>query len=137
MIVSKTPYRISFFGGGSDYPSWYLKNGGSVLSTTIDNGTTWLVASQFTMGDYYGDKFEGTVKNITSYGLFSTDFTHLRHIFFQTISFITTSGFTSTTYNLWPSFIISTLITASFIGACAGSTGGGMKVIRIILLLAT
>ena len=36
MIISKTPYRISFFGGGTDYPSWYLKNGGSVLSTTID-----------------------------------------------------------------------------------------------------
>ena len=36
MIISKTPYRISFFGGGSDYPSWYLKNGGSVLSTSID-----------------------------------------------------------------------------------------------------
>ena len=36
MIISKTPYRISFFGGGSDYPSWYLKNGGAVLSATID-----------------------------------------------------------------------------------------------------
>ena len=36
MIISKTPYRISFFGGGSDYPSWYLKNGGAVLSTTIN-----------------------------------------------------------------------------------------------------
>ncbi len=36
MIISKTPYRISFFGGGTDYPSWYLKNGGSVISTTID-----------------------------------------------------------------------------------------------------
>ena len=36
MIISKTPYRISFFGGGSDYPEWYLKNGGHVLSTTID-----------------------------------------------------------------------------------------------------
>ena len=36
MIISKTPYRISFFGGGSDYPSWYMKNGGAVLSTTID-----------------------------------------------------------------------------------------------------
>jgi len=36
MIISKTPYRISFFGGGSDYPSWYIKNGGAVLSTTID-----------------------------------------------------------------------------------------------------
>ena len=36
MIITKTPYRISFFGGGSDYPQWYLKNGGEVLSTTID-----------------------------------------------------------------------------------------------------
>ena len=36
MLISKTPYRISFFGGGSDYPEWYLKNGGEVISTTID-----------------------------------------------------------------------------------------------------
>ena len=36
MIISKTPYRISFFGGGTDYPSWYTKYGGAVLSTTID-----------------------------------------------------------------------------------------------------
>ena len=36
MIISKTPYRISFFGGGSDYPDWYLKNGGEVISSSID-----------------------------------------------------------------------------------------------------
>ncbi len=36
MIISRTPYRISFFGGGTDYPDWYLKNGGSVLSSTIN-----------------------------------------------------------------------------------------------------
>ena len=36
MIVSKTPFRVSFFGGGTDYPSWFEKNNGSVLSTTID-----------------------------------------------------------------------------------------------------
>ena len=36
MIVSKTPYRISFFGGGTDYPKWYNENYGSVLSTSID-----------------------------------------------------------------------------------------------------
>ena len=36
MIISKTPYRISFFGGGTDMPAWYLKNNGQVLSTTID-----------------------------------------------------------------------------------------------------
>lgn len=36
MIISRTPFRISFFGGGTDYPSWYRKHGGSVLATTID-----------------------------------------------------------------------------------------------------
>lgn len=36
MIISKTPFRISFFGGGTDYPAWYEEHGGAVLSTTID-----------------------------------------------------------------------------------------------------
>jgi len=36
MIISRTPYRISFFGGGTDYPAWYQKHGGAVLATTID-----------------------------------------------------------------------------------------------------
>lgn len=36
MIISKTPFRVSFFGGGTDYPSWYENNEGVVLSTTID-----------------------------------------------------------------------------------------------------
>ncbi|MFH1245868.1 MAG: kinase [Candidatus Omnitrophota bacterium] len=36
MIISKTPFRISFFGGGTDYPVWYKENGGAALSTTID-----------------------------------------------------------------------------------------------------
>ena len=36
MIISKTPFRISFFGGGSDYPAWYRKYGGAVISTTIN-----------------------------------------------------------------------------------------------------
>ncbi len=36
MVITRTPFRISFFGGGTDYPEWYLKNGGKVLATTID-----------------------------------------------------------------------------------------------------
>ena len=36
MIITKTPYRISFFGGGSDYPHWFKKFQGKVLSTTIN-----------------------------------------------------------------------------------------------------
>jgi D-glycero-alpha-D-manno-heptose-7-phosphate kinase len=36
MIISRTPFRISFFGGGTDYPAWYKENGGAVLATAID-----------------------------------------------------------------------------------------------------
>ena len=36
MVISRTPFRISFFGGGTDYPSWFRKHGGSVLAATID-----------------------------------------------------------------------------------------------------
>jgi D-glycero-alpha-D-manno-heptose-7-phosphate kinase len=36
MIITRTPYRISFFGGGTDYPGWYREHGGAVLSTTVD-----------------------------------------------------------------------------------------------------
>tara|TARA_Y100001970_G_C14146897_1_gene810392 strand:- start:250 stop:1239 length:990 start_codon:yes stop_codon:yes gene_type:complete len=36
LIISKTPYRISFFGGGTDYPEWYLENNGEVISSTIN-----------------------------------------------------------------------------------------------------
>ncbi|MFN5360571.1 MAG: kinase, partial [Bacteroidota bacterium] len=36
MIITKTPYRVSFFGGGTDFPLWYRKHGGSVISTAIN-----------------------------------------------------------------------------------------------------
>lgn len=36
MIISRTPFRVSFFGGGTDYPAWYRSHGGAVLATTID-----------------------------------------------------------------------------------------------------
>src|SRR5437016_4579867 len=36
MVMSRTPFRISFFGGGTDYPAWYRKHGGAVLSVTIN-----------------------------------------------------------------------------------------------------
>ena len=36
MIITRTPFRVSMFGGGTDYPGWYREHGGAVLSTTID-----------------------------------------------------------------------------------------------------
>lgn len=43
MIISKTPFRISFFGGGTDYPAWYTEHGGAVLATSIDK-YCWITA---------------------------------------------------------------------------------------------
>lgn len=58
----------------------------------------------------------------------------LRFAAFQTISIATTTGFTVTDFASWPSVLPFMLLYASFIGACAGSTGGGMKVIRVVLV---
>jgi D-glycero-alpha-D-manno-heptose-7-phosphate kinase len=54
MIISKTPYRISFFGGGSDYPEWYLRNGGEVISSTINK---YLYISCRELSDFFSHKY--------------------------------------------------------------------------------
>ena len=61
-------------------------------------------------------------------------FTLVTKSVFQVVSMGTTTGFTSTQFSLWPTLLPVLLIMISFIGGCAGSTGGGMKVIRILLL---
>ena len=62
-------------------------------------------------------------------------FDSIIHGVFQSVSIATTTGFTTADFSQWPSFLPYMLIYASIIGACAGSTGGGMKVIRILLIL--
>jgi trk system potassium uptake protein TrkH len=54
---------------------------------------------------------------------------------FQTVSIGTTTGFTTAGYHTWPSFLPVLLLFSSFVGGCAGSTGGGLKVIRVLLLI--
>ncbi len=56
------------------------------------------------------------------------------HAAFQVGSIITTTGFATVDFNLWPTIPKTILVLLMFIGACAGSTGGGMKVSRVILL---
>ncbi|MFY8328879.1 TrkH family potassium uptake protein [Pseudoalteromonas sp. ZZD1] len=53
---------------------------------------------------------------------------------FQAVSMSTTAGFATDTFSAWPLFLPILLIFSSFIGGCAGSTGGGMKVVRVFLL---
>jgi trk system potassium uptake protein TrkH len=57
-----------------------------------------------------------------------------RHGAFHVVSVMTTTGFTTDPFYIWPSFVPLLLIFVAFIGGCAGSTAGGMKVIRVILL---
>jgi len=67
-------------------------------------------------------------------GQYESSIETVRHSLFQTISIATTTGFTSQNYSSWPAAIPVFLIMMSFIGACVGSTGGGIKVVRILVM---
>lgn len=66
--------------------------------------------------------------------LFSNAFEALTHAAFQVGSVITTTGFSTTDFDLWPQTSKMVLVLLMFVGACAGSTGGGMKVSRFMIL---
>lgn len=81
----------------------------------------------------------GTVAVITvGYLIYTDTFSSfdkaLHHGVFQAVSIGTTTGFTTAEYYTWPGFLPVLLLLTSFIGGCAGSTAGGMKVIRVLLL---
>jgi len=65
---------------------------------------------------------------------YNSFFDALRDSFFQVTSIMTTTGYTTTDFNLWPSLSKAILFLLMMVGACAGSTGGGLKVSRVILL---
>jgi len=67
-------------------------------------------------------------------GTFPEPWNALHHGIFQAVSIGTTTGFTTAEYHAWPGFLPVLLLFVSFIGGCAGSTGGGIKVIRVLLL---
>ena len=70
-------------------------------------------------------------------GLFDSVGDAIRHSYFQVGSVITTTGFASANFDLWPETSRTILVMLMFIGACAGSTGGGIKVSRLIILVKT
>ncbi|WP_210411546.1 TrkH family potassium uptake protein [Oceanispirochaeta crateris] len=70
------------------------------------------------------------MKNHVFHGFFES----LRYAAFQVASILTTTGFATTNYDLWPEFSKTILFLMMFVGGCAGSTGGGIKVVRIVTL---
>ena len=73
-----------------------------------------------------------TVNTLNIYNSISEAF---RYAFFQVSSIITTTGFITADYGIWPQLSKTIIIALMIVGACAGSTGGGMKVSRVMLLL--
>ncbi|AHF75376.1 Potassium transporter [Sodalis praecaptivus] len=68
------------------------------------------------------------------YDVYDSSLQTLNQAFFQVVSMATTAGFTTDSIAQWPLFLPILLLCSAFIGGCAGSTGGGLKVIRILLL---
>ena len=66
---------------------------------------------------------------------FSSFWETLKHSAFQVVSIITTTGYATTNYDKWPEFSKTIILFLTFVGACAGSTGGGFKVSRLVILL--
>ena len=72
MIISKTPYRISFYGGGSDYPEWYLRNGGEVISSSINQ---YVYISCRNLPHFFKHKYRIVYSRIENV----TDFKNINH----------------------------------------------------------
>ena len=70
--------------------------------------------------------------NISS--MYNTFEESLRHAAFQVSSIVTTTGYATTDFNLWPGLSKAILLLMMFMGACAGSTGGGLKVSRVVIM---
>ena len=69
--------------------------------------------------------------------MYPTGFEAMTHSVFQVASLATSTGFSTTDFDLWPQTSQTILIIVMFVGACAGSTGGGIKVSRIVILFKT
>jgi len=67
-------------------------------------------------------------------GLCSSFYEAARYAFFQVNTLITSTGFATTDFNMWPTFSKIVLVSLMFMGACAGSTGGGIKVSRYVIM---
>jgi trk system potassium uptake protein TrkH len=117
MTIAGVNFALHFLAWRSRSPRPYL--GDTELKTYILLLACISVISSLYL--YYSQAFP-TFASAVRYGVF------------QTVSISTTTGFTTSGYHTWPSFLPVMLLFASFVGGCAGSTGGGLKVIRVVLL---
>ncbi|MCF0237341.1 MAG: TrkH family potassium uptake protein, partial [Sphaerochaetaceae bacterium] len=119
---------IFMFLAGINFSLYYRAFTSKIKNVVKDSELRWytsiilicslLSAIQLTIMHTYGSFFEA-----------------LRYTLFMIISIITTTGFSIADYTLWPTFAVMLVIICMFIGGCAGSTGGGIKVVRVSTIL--
>ncbi|MAF83698.1 MAG: TrkH family potassium uptake protein [Gammaproteobacteria bacterium] len=117
MSLSGVNFSLHFFAWRSYSIQHYLEDPEFKAYTWIMIGTLFVVLTGLYMSGEYS-----TLRETITKGLF------------QVVSIATTTGFTTTNFSAWPGTLPVLLLFASFIGGCAGSTGGGMKVMRCLLL---
>ena len=129
-FASYSPYlqnvtTIFMFLFGVNFSCYYLLLIGQVRSVFKDEE----------LHAYFGIAFVSIVLIVWNIrGMYGTMEETIRHAAFQVSSIMTTSGFATTDFDQWPSFSKTILLCLMVIGASAGSTGGGMKVSRVLLL---
>jgi trk system potassium uptake protein TrkH len=117
MFLAGINFSLHFFAWRSNSIRHYLTDPEFRAYTLIIIGLLFVVLTGLYMSGEYDSLEETITKGV-----------------FQVVSIATTTGFTTTNFAAWPGTLPVLLLFASFIGGCAGSTGGGMKVIRCLLL---
>lgn len=97
------------------------------FKSVLKSGELWCYLGIFAISS--------TLITVNIYPRFNSVSEALRHSAFQVSSIMTTTGFSTNDFNLWPVFSKSILLLLMFIGACAGSTGGGFKVSRLMIMI--
>ncbi|MCR5760949.1 MAG: TrkH family potassium uptake protein [Sphaerochaetaceae bacterium] len=112
---------------GANFSLYYRAFSGHLKDSLKDSELCWYL-SIFSLATLFGAVLLN-VKDIYSFP------NALRYMAFHVASILTTTGFSTTNYLHWPSFTIALLMLTMFIGGCAGSAGGGVKVVRISVML--
>lgn len=115
---------IFMFLFGVNFNVYFLVLTGKLATALFSEELIWYT------GIVIGSTAIVTYNIYSIYGNFAES---LKHAFFQVSTVITTTGFATADFNIWPSSSKALLLLLMFIGACAGSTGGGMKVSRLVI----
>ena len=107
---------------------FYLILTGKVLAAIFSEELRWFAGIVFAATAFIAANI--TLSNLAVYDNFGDG---IRHAFFQVSTIISTTGFATDDFNLWPNASKAILLALMFIGACAGSTGGGIKISRIVI----